>query len=85
MSGDVSTHLDGSYLTPETRAAAGRYLIRSGNADVLVILGLAHDPEAIKRPGIAPGGDCPLCGNRLPSHGVCRRSGRCREAAGGAR
>lgn len=87
MSGDrLTTRTDGVHLAPETQAAAARYLTRTGNADLLLILGLAEDPEA--QPMRLPrglvrqqAGKCPLCGNYLPSHGVCRRSNRCREAA----
>ncbi len=30
-------------------------------------------------------GYCVRCNNKLPGHGVCKRTKRCREAAGGAR
>lgn len=69
---------------PETAAAAARFIVRTREdcAELLMALGLAHDPQAIQRgPEIAPGGDCPICGNKLPAHGVCRRSNRCRESA----
>lgn len=59
-------------------------------ADVLMALGLAHDPvaEAKSRAkaaasmhGSVPRELCETCGNQLPSHGVCRRKAGCRAAA----
>jgi hypothetical protein len=85
---------DGVRLAPETRTAAARYLERTGNADILPILGLAGEPEPASRPakGMAlagrVAGTCPVCGNRLASHGGCNRRKACREAThgtGGAR
>jgi hypothetical protein len=86
MSSSMQTQIDRGYLAPETRAAATSYLTRTGNADLLPILGLDADPNAVKRPP----GDCPICGNKLASHGGCNRRKACREAthgpsAGGAR
>lgn len=75
----MQTRIGVSYLDPEVKAAATRYLERSGNADMLIPLGLVDDPEAFNR--ATPGEDCQVCGNKLPSHGVCRRSQGCREAA----
>ena len=50
MSDSLTTRLDVPYAQqPETRAAAVRYLERTGNADVAVILGLVEDPVAAER------------------------------------
>lgn len=77
MSGDLTTRLDKPYAQqPATRPAATRFLERTGNADVLAVLGLVDE-----EPEVAPDEGCAICGNKLPSHGVCRKSGRCREAA----
>lgn len=47
MSGDLQTQLDRPYSQqPETRAAATRYLTRTGNADLLAMLGLVDAPPA---------------------------------------
>lgn len=73
--GEITTQLGITHLADETQAAATRYLTRTDNADLLPILGLG-DPA----PTVVPG-NCPICGNRLPSHGVCRRREACREAA----
>lgn len=96
---DLDVTLDRPYAQQaETRAAAVRYLKRTGNADVLEALGLVADPVAEERgrakalaelknkrmspaPGPARAGYCPICQNKLPGHGVCRRSTRCREVA----
>lgn len=80
MSDSLTTKVDRSYLDDATRADASRYLIRTNNADLLVILGLAVDvPDgAVLADGVAV---CAACGNKLPSHGVCRRKAECREAA----
>jgi hypothetical protein len=65
--------------TAESRAAARRYLERSGNADVLAVLGLDDTEPA------APGRQlCPRCGGQLSDPSVnggfeaCRRR-RCAE------
>lgn len=95
MSGDMATEIDRGYLPPEIRAAATAYLTRSGNADLLPILGLTPDPvaaemSAAKAKGMLRGhglpsararGVCPICQNKLPGHGVCRKRQACREAA----
>lgn len=74
----LTTELGAPYARqPETLAAALRYLERSGNADVAEVLGLTGPPVELPEPP----GDCPICGNRLPSHGVCRRREACRAVA----
>lgn len=88
---DLGVNLDKPYAQqPETRAAAVRFLERSGNTDVAEALGLVEDPIAAARSrakaaaelhGKGVNGVCPICGNGLPSHGVCRRREGCREAA----
>jgi len=75
VSGDVTTQLARPTDDPATRAAAVRYLTRTGNADVLEVLGLV---EAAPARRVAK---CVVCGNKLPSHGVCRRARGCRDAA----
>ena len=95
----MGTEIERTYLAPETRADAIRYLTRTGNADVLEALGLVVDPVAAERsaakaramlnghgpaprtPSPARRGYCPICNNKLPGYGVCRRSKQCREAA----
>lgn len=58
MSDAVVTRLDKPYAQqPETRAAATRYLERTGNADLLGPLGLVDEPP--------PSPVCPVCGRRL--------------------
>lgn len=121
MSDSITTKVDRSYLDDETRDDASRYLVRSGNADLLAVLGLAVEvtraPKPAPKPVVDPvpallidgrrccekcreplakyrrschrlscspaavRGVCGICGNRLPGHGVCRRSKACREAA----
>lgn len=50
MSDSLTTRLDTPYAQqPETRAAALRYLERTGNLDVATILGLVDDPIAAER------------------------------------
>lgn len=87
MSDAIATHLDGSYLAPETRAAAGRYLIQSGNADLLVVLGLAVDVPDETSVELHS-----TCGRPMPKAGRCRQARQCRidddrarAARGGAR
>lgn len=76
MSDSLTTRLDVPYAQqPETRAAARRYLERSGNADVIAILGLDDaqpDPPAYE----SRGGKlyCRVCERRVQSDGVCRRA-----------
>lgn len=85
----------------QARDDATAYLTRTGNADLLPVLGLIDDPVATRRriekahaevgikprspkpeppPPVARGG-CPLCGNKVPKSGVCRKRLVCREAA----
>jgi hypothetical protein len=94
---------------PGTQAKAIVYLWRTGNLDLLAVLGLDGERRPLvdgrracsncgngvsrdgrcRRSTCYPGllaakqsvGDCPICGNRLPGHGVCRRRQACREAA----
>lgn len=81
---DLGTELDISHLAPETRAAAVRYLERSGNADVAEILGLA--------PATAPPGTVLVdgvtihaaCGRPMPKSGRCRQRQQCRDQERGA-
>lgn len=55
MSDAVVTRLDRPYgQQPETRAAATRYLERTGNADLAAALGLTDDEQPV-RPA------CPTC------------------------
>jgi hypothetical protein len=75
--GEITTIIGVSHLDAVMRADAIRYLKRKGCADLLPILGLADAP-AKPKPAT---GKCPICGNKLPGHGVCRRRGTCREAA----
>lgn len=50
MSDSLTTRLDTPYAQqPETRAAAVRYLERTGNLDVAMALGLVDDPVAAER------------------------------------
>lgn len=53
---EMSTQLDRPYLHAGTRDAAVRFLTRTGNADLIDMLGLGDDPEPGERP------DCPMCG-----------------------
>lgn len=77
MGESITTRLDEPYnQQPETRAAAVRVLTRTGNADLLEILGLAEPTP----PAPKPDGFCAQ-GHQLPSHGVCRRSRQCRADA----
>jgi len=77
---------------PETRAAAVRYLTRTGNADLAEMLGLGDDPEAPKPYVVVHGRSyCTTCHQRIPS-GVCyqpecqrRRLDAKNETVGGAR
>ena len=59
MSGNVATEITRSFLPDDTRAAATRYLERTGNADLLPILGLTEPPPQTRVP-------CPSCGKPLP-------------------
>lgn len=78
MSGDMSTQLDRAYARQSaTRAAAIRFLERTGNDDLLAPLGLVIESGPVRRTA----GNCSISGNKLPSHGVCRRSNACRTAA----
>lgn len=64
MADAVATHLDRPYgQQPETRAAAARYLERTGNADVLDMLGLVDDTAPLVIDGKHC---CPNCRKPLP-------------------
>lgn len=67
MSDSITTQIDTTGPVDDTtRAAAASYLTRTGNADLLDILGLAVAPVALHT--------CPVCGNRRESDGrPCRR------------
>ncbi|GAA2696414.1 hypothetical protein [Actinoplanes palleronii] len=72
MTDNLTTDLDQTYHQhPDTRAAASRYLERSGNADLLQMLGLVDEPA---RPTV-----CAL-GHPLSKLGACRRTAGCRVA-----
>ena len=75
------TDVDRSYLGPETKAAAARYLERTGNADLLPILGLTESPPVVDPGYVTVNGRtyCALCRCRVRVDGVCRR-----EKCGGA-
>lgn len=75
----LGAQLDAPYgNTEETRIKAMWFTCRTGNRDPWEVLGLVGpEPDPVPEPL----GDCPICGNRLPSHGVCRRRETCREAA----
>jgi hypothetical protein len=91
---------DGARLSPETRAAAARYLVRTGREDLLVVLGLAVDPVAAEKTALKaqrnvrlgkPKVNCAVCKRRTWDvwDGVCKRPD-CGEVgelkrAGGAR
>jgi hypothetical protein len=77
MTGQMQTQIDRGYLTPETRAAATAYLTRTGNADLLPILGLVDGPEPEPQ-------SCPVCGKQVHSHGGCNRTKECRAATHGS-
>lgn len=79
MADAVVTRLDRPYgQQPETRAAATRYLERTGNADLAAALGLTDD-EQPTHPA------CPACERPLikDTHGGWRSCGRrtCKEGA----
>ncbi|WP_189336335.1 hypothetical protein [Actinoplanes ianthinogenes] len=75
----MGTQMDSVSSVPAAdRALAIQHLERTGNADLLPILGLAAAPPAT--PEARPG-HCPLCHNPLPKTGICRRAIRCKAAA----
>jgi hypothetical protein len=77
MTDNLSTELDRTAVpTPEAQADALAYLTRTGNGDLAEVLGLVEPPPE----PVAPG-ECGLCGNPLPKHGVCRKRIVCRAAA----
>lgn len=64
MSGDLRTQIDRPYAQqPETREAARRVLERTGNADLIEILGLAEKPGPLVIDGRQV---CPRCEHPLP-------------------
>jgi hypothetical protein len=73
---DLNQTLDRPYgQQPETRAAAASYLWRTGNADLLDVLGLAAAKEKPK-PYIVINGRtyCATCRQRAQPDGICRRA-----------
>lgn len=76
MTDKLATELDRlAAPSPETRADALAYITRTGNADLAEVLGLAEpSPEPVTP------GECALCGNPLPKHGICRKRIVCRAA-----
>lgn len=70
---DFQTPVARPYGSTPTRDRAIAYLTRTGNADLLPVLGLAAEP-------VKPRGNCPACGYELASHGGCNRRKACREA-----
>lgn len=75
--GGLETQLDRPYAQqPDTRAAAARYLTRSGNADLLDVLGLVDNAGPLVIDGRQA---CPRCRRPLPDpisnggHKPCRR------------
>lgn len=81
---NLQTQLDRPYAQqPATRAAAVRFLERTGNGDLIAMLGLVDEPK----PTVVGGRQlCPRCGKPLPDpianggHKPCRRAA-CRAAA----
>lgn len=77
---DLQTPIDRPYAQqPETRAAALRFLERTGNADVAAALGLVDaDTEPDELPDFyrTPSGyfACRACKQRTRTDGVCRRA-----------
>lgn len=63
----------------DVRADATRYLTRTGNTDLLDVLGLVDAPAA---PPATQA--CPVCGKPPPWSGVCRRTKACRAGEEGA-
>lgn len=69
---NVDTQLGSVGVTSAAvRDDAAAYLRRTGNADLIEVLGLA-DPVRKQEPGFC------ARGHALPSHGMCRRSMHCR-------
>ncbi|GIE75776.1 hypothetical protein Aph02nite_17260 [Actinoplanes philippinensis] len=87
MGESITTRLDEPYnQQPETRAAAVRVLTRTGNADLIEILGLDDTPPPPDpvRTGINMGGGslrCSKCRQRTRADGICRRKTRCGESS----
>jgi len=74
MAGDMQTQLDRPYgQQPATRDAAIRYLERTGNDDLLAMLGLVDAPKPVIVDGRAC---CPVCEEPLRGDGrsSCRRA-----------
>jgi hypothetical protein len=81
---DLNQTLDRPYgQQPDTRDAAASYLRRTGNADLLEVLGLV-EPELKPKPYVVINGRtfCATCRQRAQPDGICRRA-TC--TAGGAR
>jgi hypothetical protein len=71
--GADSLDVDKPYArNPETLAAAARYLVSSGNADLLEVLGLVDEP--VKPPTFVVRNGrsyCPDCNKRVSASGYC--------------
>lgn len=69
--GEITTILARTSEDPDTQARATAYLERSGNADLLPMLGL----DGWQTPTVDGRGVCPACGHPLPadSRKACRR------------
>ena len=83
---NVLTQLDApNAQAPETRAAAATYLRRTGNADLLPVLGLvvpaqaaARVPSARRRGAASPGvaERCPTCHQEIDRRPKCPACGK---------
>lgn len=57
----MQTELERPSANPATRDAATRYLERTGNGDLLAMLGLVDEPSTVAGRQV-----CPNCGKPLP-------------------
>lgn len=81
MTDFLTTELARPSDDPGTQAKAIVYLWRTGNLDLLAALGLDAALNARRGPAKPKPTRCPICDNKLPKHGVCRKRQACREAA----
>ena len=81
MSDSITTQLDTTGpISDAARQAAADYLTRSGNADLLEILGLADAAHRPTQDEPRPS-QCHICGHKMPTRGHCRRTGDCSREA----